>query len=100
MANELTLREASERLGLSRERVRMLIIQGEIAGRWSANGAVIVETDSAIEWALRSCDWRVHVAHQKLKVAHDALRRAEEKMKEVQQWAKETKHGLPDGVCG
>jgi excisionase family DNA binding protein len=99
MANELTLREASERLGLSRERVRMLIIQGEIAGR-SANGSLIVDTASALEWALKSCDWRVHVARQKLKVAHDALRRAEERMTEVRQWAKEAEHGLQDGIRG
>jgi hypothetical protein len=77
----------------------MLIIQGEIAGR-SANGSLIVDTASALEWALKSCDWRVHVARQKLKVAHDALRRSEERMAEVRQWATEEQYGSDDRVRG
>jgi hypothetical protein len=99
MANELTLKEASERLGLSRERVRMLLINGELTGRHES-GCLWVQTQSAIEWAIRSADWRVGVARQRLKVAHDALRRAEERKETVQRWAKETNHGLPDGIRG
>lgn len=77
----------------------MLCIQGEISGRHDG-GMLFVNTQSAIEWALKSSDWRVGVARQKLKIAHDSLRRAEERMHEVQQWAKEEGHGSSDRVRG
>jgi hypothetical protein len=99
MANELTLKQASEHLGLSRERVRMLLINGELSGRHES-GCLLIQTQSAIEWAIRSADWRVGVARQKLKVAHDALRRAEERKDAVQRWAKEEDYGSSDGVRG